>query len=264
MGKFVFSTSSQSIFILKLFFRYGVSWNPTAKGSLLTASDDKKIALWTITDESTNSKILKPTSIISSHSEIVNDIRWHQTDPNLFASVSDDKELHIHDIRSSNLSTIPSLLTKAHDGAVNSVSFSPFSKNLLATASEDSTIGLFDLRNLSTKLHSLMGHNNSVTGLDWSPHHDGFLASSGLDRRVILWNIFKIGKEQTQDDAEDGAPELFFMHGGHTSEVTDFSWNPNLPWLLGSCADDNIVQLWSVNRTITEEEEDVPDLKDLE
>jgi histone-binding protein RBBP4 len=34
------------------------------------------------------------------------------------------------------------------------------------------------------------------------------------------------------------------MHGGHTNHLTDFSWNPNDPWLVCSAAEDNILQVW--------------------
>lgn len=41
----------------------------------------------------------------------------------------------------------------------------------------------------------------------------------------------RIGEEQTAEDAEDGPPELLFIHGGHTAKISDFSWNPNEPWV---------------------------------
>ena len=48
---------------------------------------------------------------------------------------------------------------------------------------------------------------------------------------------------QTPEDAEDGPPELLFIHGGHTSKVSDFSWNPTDEWVVASVAEDNIVQV---------------------
>lgn len=54
----------------------------------------------------------------------------------------------------------------------------------------------------------------------------------------------KIGEEQSQEENEDGAPELLFMHGGHTSGVSDFSFNENYPWTMASVSEDNICQIW--------------------
>ena len=35
----------------------------------------------------------------------------------------------------------------------------------------------------------------------------------------MVWDLSRIGDEQSPDDAEDGPPELLFIHGGHTSKV---------------------------------------------
>ena len=48
---------------------------------------------------------------------------------------------------------------------------------------------------------------------------------------------------QSAEDAEDGPPELLFIHGGHTAKITDFSWNPNDPWVICSVSEDNIMQV---------------------
>lgn len=48
--------------------------------------------------------------------------------------------------------------------------------------------------------------------------------------------------KQSPEDAEDGPPELLFIHGGHTSKVSDFSWNGNDDWVVASVAEDNILQ----------------------
>jgi histone-binding protein RBBP4 len=48
---------------------------------------------------------------------------------------------------------------------------------------------------------------------------------------------------QTNEDAEDGPPELLFIHGGHTSKISDFAWNPSDDWVIASVAEDNILQV---------------------
>ena len=63
--------------------------------------------------------------------------------------------------------------------------------------------------------------------------------------------------EQSVEDAEDGPPELLFLHGGHTSKVSDFSWNSNEEWTIASVSEDNVLQIWSMAEEIyTLEEED--------
>ena len=84
----------------------------------------------------------------------------------------------------------------------------------------------------------------------WSPFNETILASASLDRRLHLWDLSRIGEEQDPEDAEDGPPELLFVHGGHTAKVADFSWNANDEWVVASVAEDNIIQVWQVAENI--------------
>ena len=36
------------------------------------------------------------------------------------------------------------------------------------------------------------------------------------------------------------------MHGGHTSRVNDFDWNPNTEFCLASVEEDNYLQIYEV------------------
>lgn len=244
---------------------YGISWNPFTEGYLLSSSDDRTIVL---TD---TQKLLSGTDDCQvfktiAHDDIINDVKWHSLDKNLYGSVSDDKTLFLFDARSPK-NAVSSFYSPNSDG-INTLSFSPFSRNLVAVGNANSNISLLDIRSLtaSTKsekglLHTMMGHSDSITNLEFSPHTDGIIASGAQDRRVIIWDIFKIGEEQTQEDAEDGCPELFMMHAGHTGAVTDLSWCPYKNWTLASVADDNIVHLWELSNELLESEKgiDIPD-----
>ena len=97
---------------------------------------------------------------------------------------------------------------RGHEDAVNALSFNPASDVIIATASADKTIGIWDIRNLKIKLHALEGHHDAVTSLSWHPQEEAILASSAADRRVIFWDLSRIGDEQSQEDQEDGPPEL--------------------------------------------------------
>ena len=45
--------------------------------------------------------------------------------------------------------------------------------------------------------------------------------SAGADRRVMVWDLRRIGDEQEVDEVEDGPPELLFVHGTeiHVSKI---------------------------------------------
>lgn len=112
---------------------------------------------------------------------------------------------------------------------------------------------------MKDKLHSLEGHGDAVTSLAWHPHEEAILGSGSYDRRVIFWDLSRVGEEQLPDDQEDGPPELLFMHGGHTNHLADFSWNQNEPWVVCSAAEDNLIQIWKVAEAIVGKDlDDVP------
>lgn len=227
---------------------YGLSWNPLEKGLLLTAADD---GLACVTDVLGSYKTTVFKS--STNTDIVNDAKWHFFDKSIFATVSEDEYAYIFDTRTTE--PVAKYHAEGSKG-INSLAFSPFSRNLLAIGSTNSNISLLDTRKLDNKngtaglLHTMMGHTDGITSMDFSPHKDGILASGSQDRRLILWDLTKIGEEQQQEDAEDGCPELFMMHAGHTAGVTDLSWCPFKEWTIGSVADDNIVHLWEVSKSL--------------
>jgi histone-binding protein RBBP4 len=172
--------------------------------------------------------------------------------------VGDDRRLFIWDTRSTSCEK-PSHSVDAHEAEINCVDFNPASEFLLATGSNDHTVALWDLRNLKRSLHVLESQMDDVVQVSWHPHRAHVLASAGADRRVMVWDTSRIGDEQTPEDAEDGPPELLFIHGGHTNKVADFSWNLNLPWVIGSAAEDNIVQVWQMAKNIYESDlEEIP------
>ena len=185
---------------------YGLAWNPNKEGQMVTGAMDSVVALWDVSAYSKANVEMKPIRVIKSHSAPVNDVAFHCSHAALFASVSDDCTVQLHDTRASE--TQQAHTVKAHGDFVNAVAFSPMSEYVLATGSKDSTIGLWDMRNLKLKLHSFEAHESEITGLAWSPHEETILASGSSDRRVILWDLSKIGDEQSPDDAEDGPAEL--------------------------------------------------------
>ena len=55
--------------------------------------------------------------------------------------------------------------------------------------------------------------------VQWSPHNETILASSGTDRRLHVWDLSKIGEDQSAEDAEDGPPELLVTDGATSLHV---------------------------------------------
>ena len=225
---------------------YGLAWSPHQQGHLLSCSYDKLICIW---DVSQAGSTCDAQHVYKGHDSVVEDISWHCHHAHMFASVGDDRKLNVWDTRGHKLTrSVPN----AHEDDVNSVDFSPFNEYLLATGGKDRVCKLWDLRNLSQELYQFGGekHSVSVVGVQWSPHCETVLASWGFDRRVHVWDLARINMEMNAEDAKDGKPELLFIHGGHTANVSDVCWNPNDEWVVASVAEDNVLQIWQMSENI--------------
>ena len=237
---------------------YGLSWSPFREGHLLSGSDDAQICLWDVHGPlGSGAREVQAREIYTGHLGVVEDVAWHSKHEHMFGSVGDDKQLLLWDTRkpssdpSSRLNSV-----EAHQAEVNCLSFNPFNEYVLATGSADKTVAIFDIRNLSQRVHTFQNHTEEVFQIGWSPKHETILASCGADRRLMCWDLSRIGDEQTPEDAEDGPPELLFIHGGHTSKISDFAWNANDDWVVASVAEDNILQVWQMAENIYSDEKD--------
>mmetsp|Transcript_12690 Transcript_12690/g.25770 ORF Transcript_12690/g.25770 Transcript_12690/m.25770 type:complete len:299 (-) Transcript_12690:562-1458(-) len=236
---------------------YGLSWNAKDSGFLISGGEDQLICEWDLQSQISSATPGKaesePVAVYKAHNGIIEDVTWHPHHASVFASVGDDKMLIYWDKRKDKK---PAHEVAAHKKEVNCVAFSPFTEFLVVTGSTDRTVALWDTRNVERKLHSFENHADDVHQVAWSPFKETILGSAAADRRLNIWDLSKIGREQEPEDAEDGPPELLFIHGGHTSKLSDFSWNPNEEWVIASVAEDNIVQIWALGEHIYEDDED--------
>ncbi|KAI8614949.1 WD40-repeat-containing domain protein [Chytriomyces sp. MP71] len=245
---------------------YGVSWHPKTEGHILSASEDTTICLWDIKGSTKERRELDALRTFTGHSAWVEDVAWHELNESIFASVGDDKKLFMYapfaDCNAMQLKNENSWDTRntsnsqplshcdAHLMEINCVAFNPQNEYVVATGSADKTVALWDMRNFKSRLHTLDSHLDEILQIQWSPFSPTVLASSSGDRRLNVWDLSRIGEEQTPEDAEDGPPELLFVHGGHTNKISDFSWNKNEEWVLCSVAEDNVCQVWQMASNI--------------
>lgn len=222
---------------------YGLAWNVKRRGLLASCSEDGTACVWDVNAGNKENRTLDPLRVLRGHNGIVGDVAWNWHNEHILASVGDDRQLCLWDLRREDS---PSEVIEAHKEEINCVAFNLANDYMLATGCSDGTVALWDTRSLKTPLHVLESHNGDVLQIQWSPHIESVLASASADRRINVWDLSRIGMEQDPEDAEDGPPELLFVHGGHTSKVSDISWNLNEPWVLASVAEDNILQLWQM------------------
>uniref|UniRef100_A0A5S6QDH6 WD_REPEATS_REGION domain-containing protein n=1 Tax=Trichuris muris TaxID=70415 RepID=A0A5S6QDH6_TRIMR len=221
----------------------GLSWNPNRGGQILSTSEGYSVSIWDLNAASQISNIVTPVDQFSSHKATVRDVSWHLVHDTLFASVADDKRLHIWDTR-NRTRRHPSHNIEAHIEPIMCVAFSPFSEYVFATGSTDENTCLWDLRNLSIKLHSMENPEGPVAKIQWSPHDEKYLATSNPSRFIQLWNLENINKKQKKEEFLVGPPEFLMNHWGHSADVCDFDWSPSIQGAVGSIAEDNIFQIW--------------------
>ena len=217
----------------------GLCWSPTKQGLLASGSNDHLVNIWDISQANT-----APLRTYVGHEGSVEDVTWNEA--GVLASVGQDRKIMMWDMRQES----PTHVIEAHPREVTSADFNPNCAHLLATGSKDRTVAIWDLRNLAIKIAGLAAHRDIVTGVKWAPYGGNLIASAGFDRRIMIWDLARIGKEQSEEEAEDGPPELVFIHGGHTSIISDFAWNPNEDLTLASVAEDNILQVWQISNSI--------------
>lgn len=173
-----------------------LSWKPD--GSILAiGNEDGSI-------EVLKAPMLKLLCTVQQHHKIINSLRWHHQHSSqnelqyLLASGSSNATIYIHDLRS----------------AVESPSESPVS--------------------VTEPFRTLSGHTNKITGLAWSPHHDGRLVTVCYDGTAQVWDVLK--------------EEPVCNYRGHSGRLLCVQWSAVHPDLIWTGGDDFTLQEWAVSK----------------
>ena len=231
---------------------YGLAWNPSRRGELLSGSDDGRLCLWNVAAELPRTSYdrateLLPAATFEAHTDVVNDVAWHKIHAALCGSVGDDGRALVWDTRAADRRQPALRVDHAHRGGAMCIDFNHHNEFLLATGGKDGAVKLWDLRCMreGRAIHEVEGcHQDAIYALKWSPHYESTLASGSADRRVNVYNFANMDRAMDGDDGKVGPPELQFVHGGHIQGISDFSWNRNEPGTICSVGEDNVLQIW--------------------
>lgn len=236
---------------------FGLCWNPNDENQLLSGTEDATIAFWDLSKD-----LQSPVKTFKSHSAVINSIAWNKQYPSLFASVSDDRTVQIHDLRSTDDKPIISIENAHGNFDINAVAFNPQFGNLLITGGSDNLINCYDLKNLAEEpkpFRKLYGHNSSVSQLEFNPINPNLLLSTGLDRRLLIWDFIKlengdVNEQEFTKNPSYNDPMLVFIHGGFTSNISEGRWSPLFEDVIIGCAEDSLLEIFKPY--LIEEEED--------
>ncbi|CAM4671194.1 unnamed protein product [Leuciscus chuanchicus] len=173
-----------------------LSWKPD--GSVLAiGNEDGSIEVF-------KAPMLKLLCTVQQHHKIINSLRWHHEHSSqkelqyLLASGSSNATVYVHDLRSA-----------------------------IETPSENPVLVTEPFRTLS-------GHTNKITGLAWSPHHDGRLVTACYDGTSQVWDVLK--------------EQPVCNYRGHSGRLMCVQWSAVHPDLIWTGGDDFTLQEWAISK----------------
>ena len=153
-------------------------------------------------------------------------VAWNQSSDNLAIGESNGK-IKLYDAGSGKLTR--ELL--GHTSRVGSLSWNG---PLLSSGSRDRSILTRDMRESSQYVYKLVGHQQEICGVKWSP--DGnYIASGGNDNKVFIWS-----------HKSRGASAQFTEH---TAAVKALAWSPHQHNILatGGGKSDKAIKFWNLS-----------------
>ena len=208
-----------------------VAFSPDGQ-TLATASDDKTVILWDLTNPNRPTRRGPP---LTGHTDAVESVAF-SPDGRTLATASFDKTVILWDLTDPSRPARRSPPLAGHTDSVRSVAFSP-DGHTLATASDDKTVILWDLTNPNRPARSgspLTDHTGAVRSVAFSP--DGrTLATGSADETIILWDLTNPSRPTRR------SPPLI----GHADVVNSVVFSPD-GRTLATASDDKAVILWDL------------------
>jgi histone-binding protein RBBP4 len=230
---------------------------------LLVGATGQTVCLWDLSHTDSTGKAQH--TINDAHLKIINDVKFSNLNPNLFATVSDDSHFKLWDTRSLKIFTHT---YQASDDQLLVVGFSHFNEHLYATAGEESgMILVWDLRMTRNAINDLNYHKGAVNQLEWCPTSEWLFMTSASDGLVYVWDQSKCGQEQARHDYEDGPPEMIYPHEWHRGvNIEDIGWSPDSDPSQQMCVSvdqEMNMQVWKMSEDFFFREVDFLDRLDL-
>nr|XP_022290745.1 methylosome protein 50-like isoform X2 [Crassostrea virginica] len=191
----------------------------------VSSGADRCVKVWDLEN-------MHSTNTYKAHSDVVECVSCHATEPALFLSCSADGRVFLWDMRKSR--PVTELDTAPLQHSPKQVTWQPQSHNF-AVGGECGQVVVKDTRKAVGATLSFSCHSRSVTKLSFCPENPRLLASASEDSTAVVVSI----------DKESG--RQIFRDTSHTDFVTGLSWHGNDN--LFSCGWDSKVKNHCVSKS---------------
>uniref|UniRef100_A0A6G1SN46 Glutamate-rich WD repeat-containing protein 1 n=1 Tax=Aceria tosichella TaxID=561515 RepID=A0A6G1SN46_9ACAR len=206
-------------------------------------------------DDSGMNDVPNLTSVRVQHKGCVNRLRVNKINGRVFtASWSDKGKVHIYDLTTSvqavsdqrsiktytaqKIEPKPIFTFGGHLTEGFALDWSRLRSGSLATGDCKKGIHVWTMRatDWNVDQQPLVGHENSVEDIKWSPEEAEVLASCSVDKSIRIWDLRQQATSRCVVNVLDS----------HKSDVNVIDWNTKSKNLIVSGGDDGVVKVWDL------------------
>lgn len=218
-------------------------------------------------EEDDSANLPNLTSVRVMHKGCVNRLRVNKLGGRIFtASWSDKGKVHIYDLTTSvqavadqrsiktytaqKVEPKPIFTFGGHLIEGYAIDWAPLKAGSLATGDCKKNIHIWTMRatDWNVDQQPLIGHENSVEDIKWSPEDVDVLASCSVDKSVRIWDLRLRATDRCATKVLDS----------HKSDVNVVDWNSKSRNLIVSGGDDGVVKVWDVRYLKKNDQEPFP------
>ena len=181
---------------------------------------------------------LGSTQVASSWSETARVCIWDLTKQ--LQAVEDKKTNDLFNKLPRN-DTKPIFSFRGHRTEGYGMDWSVVNKGYLATGDQNKKIFIWkplEAFSWHVDQHPLVGHQDSVEDIQWSPNEQNILVSCSVDKSIRVWDI----------RANPASANVLTVPDAHDSDVNVISWNKLETAILLSGGDDGFVKTWDMRQ----------------
>lgn len=198
-----------------------VDWNQLDHDWILTSSHSSRVKLFDI------NHLEFAASSYTEHTKSVNGIRWNTNNRDEFATVSDDGLLKVWDRRTSDYSSVNTMLDRTDPAALTCLDWHKRDDWLIGVGDRKGQVLLWDTRNSLQPLQRRYAHgsnkanqksaNHTVNDLRFDSNDCNRFATCSEDHSLRIWSM--------SDDAQKQGIYLTNEHKFHRRAGRAVDWN---------------------------------------